>query len=123
MLKYQLIFLGEINDLFQLDRVRHSFKKRFKLSESQTNILFSGKEIILKKDLNQHDALQYALHIDGLGGVCYIEAMKSELFLPEGVTFERRNQIRRAQTERRLHDRSTLNMDRRIHHERRSSVA
>ncbi len=122
MFKYQLIFFGEINESFQLDAVRNLFRKHFKLSVTQTNVLFSGKEIILKKNLNQQDALQYALHIDGLGGVCYIETMQLKVMLPEGVTCERRIKNRRIKIARRHHIRSGLSMDRRLNSERRSSI-
>jgi len=51
MSTYCIVFIGEIDDEFQLDTVKLNFKRYFKLTEIQTKYLFSGKEITLKKNL------------------------------------------------------------------------
>ncbi len=119
MSKYCVIFIGEINDTFQLDAVKLNFKHQFKLSEIQTQFIFSGKEITLKKGLSQENALKFAMHLDEMGAVSYIETMASEIQFPEGVTNDRRTDIRRQKFERRNHARAGISADRRVHSERR----
>ncbi|MCW8932390.1 MAG: hypothetical protein OQL19_19415 [Gammaproteobacteria bacterium] len=122
MTKYCIIFIGEINDMFQLDAVKLNFKNHFKLSEIKTNYIFSGKEITLKKDLTQEKALEFVMLIDKIGGVSYIEPMPQMIQLPEGITEDRRVYNKRKINDRRNHVRAGLNADRRVHRERRSSV-
>ncbi len=119
MSKYCVIFIGEVNDGFQLDTVKLNFKKHFKLSEIQTKYIFSGKEIILKKELTQEKALEFAMQIDEMGGVGYIEPMAPDIELPEGVTHDRRQFNRRQRVERRDRARAGISADRRIHADRR----
>lgn len=120
MANYRLLFLGEINDSFQLDTVRHKFKNYFKLTEIQTRYIFSGKEVVLKKNLSQQSALQYAMKIDAMGGITYIEAMPVDIFLPEKIEYDRRTGERRLRMVRRHQVRAGLSMDRRIYRERRN---
>lgn len=114
MSKYCLIFLGEIHESFLLDKVRDNFKKIFKLTDSQAKYLFSGKELTIKKDLSQNEALRYAMQIDEIGGICYIEPMDPDIELPEGVSHDRRIQERRMRTKRRTFSRGSIRSDRRL---------
>ena len=119
MSKYCLVFLGEIDTTFQLDTVKLSFRQHFKLTEIQTRYIFSGKEITLKKNLTQEEALKFAMRIDEMGGISYIEPMPPELQLPEGVIHDRRAGDRRKRTDRRDHSRAGISADRRHKKDRR----
>jgi len=119
MSKYCIIFIGEINDNFKLDSVKLNLKRHFKLSEIQTQYIFSGKEVTLKKDMSQKSALQFAMRLDEMGAVSYIEPMTPDIHLPEGISQDRRIKFRREKNDRRNHARAGLSADRRIHCERR----
>ena len=121
MSKFCIVFLGETNEPFKLDTVKNNFKQYFKLSEIQTKYLFSGKEITLKKNLNQEEALQFAIRIDEMGGVSYIDSMEPDLQLPDNITQDRRLKERRMHIDRRHHARSGIGTDRRINHQRRKT--
>lgn len=119
MSKYCIIFIGEINDTFQLDSVKLNLKRHFKLSEIQTQYIFSGKEVTLKKNMSQESALQFAMRLDEMGAVSYIEMMAPNIHLPEGISQDRRIKNRREKFERRNQARAGLSAERRIHSDRR----
>jgi len=119
MSRFNLIFSGEIAPDFELSDVQLNFKNYFHLSEMQVKYIFSGKDIILKKNLNEAQVLQYAIGIDEIGGVTYYEPVSEAFNLPEGVKEERRKEERRKKTERRKSYRSGIVVDRRLHTDRR----
>lgn len=119
MSKFNLLFSGEINGESEIEIVMQKFKEYFQLTDVQTKYIFSGKEIVIKKNLTQEQALKYALHIDELGGVSYFEALEDQSHLPEGVTQDRRKGTRRIKPDRRKHFRAGLAADRRLRNDRR----
>ena len=121
MSKFNLVFSGEISEGFELSQVKQNFKEHFHLTDAQTHYIFSGKEIILKKNLTQEDALKYALHIDEIGGISYFEAIEEKIKLPDGVIEERRKGERRQRIDRRHHYRAGIAADRRIKPDRRKN--
>ncbi|WP_198262726.1 hypothetical protein [sulfur-oxidizing endosymbiont of Gigantopelta aegis] len=122
MPKYCLYFSGEVNHSHHTDTVKDNFKKHFRLSTSQLSYIFSGKEVRLKKELSQEEALNYAVKIDSLGGISYIEAMASTITLPTGIENDRRNKDRRTFNNRRNHIRAGIVSDRRIHTDPRAQM-
>ena len=122
MSKFNLIFAGEISEGFEPEQVKQNFKEKFHLTDVQTKYIFSGKEIILKKNLTQMEALEFALSIDDIGGVSYFEPIKDDIHLPPGVTEDRRKGERRKRSDRRKGYRAGINADRRIHRDRRKQV-
>lgn len=121
MKRFNLIFSGEISPEFNLLQVKQNFKKRFRLSDLQVEKIFSGKNVILKKNLSEEDILKYVSVIDELGGVSYFED-STILNLPPGVTKDRRRFDRRTRTDRRKVYRSSITADRRIHQDRRRAA-
>ena len=121
MSMFNVIFSGEISEGFELDDVKNNFKNHFHLSDLQTEFIFSGKEVILKKNLTQVQALEFAMSIDDIGGISYFEPIKEAINLPPGVTEDRRKGERRKRADRRKNYRAGINSDRRIHSDRRKS--
>ncbi len=119
MNKYCVVFLGEKADSYQLAAVKINFKRFFKLTDVQTEHFFSGKEIFLKKNITQEEALKLALTIDDMGGISYIEPIASTLKLPDGLTQDRRIKDRRTLQDRRRYSRAGIHSDRRFHGKRR----
>lgn len=120
MSKYCLIFSGEITNSFNINEVKRHFKNRFKLTELQLKLIFSGKSIILKKNMTQQKVLQFAATIDKMGGISYIESMDKTSPLPHGISCDRRlNQRRIKIYGRRRQKRGGLLSSRRKKQERR----
>ena len=119
MAEFNLIFSGEITPDFELNEVKQKFKDHFHLSDIQIQYIFSGKEVILKKNLTEELVLKYALTIDEMGGVSYFEPVSKTLELPEGLIEDRRGGERRKKTERRKVYRAGISAERRVHIDRR----
>jgi len=117
--KFNLLFAGEINEDYELEVVQNNFQEFFHLTDVQTKYIFSGKEIILKKNLTQEKALEYALKIDEIGGISYFIPVTAELNLPPGVFKDRRIAERRKRSDRRNGYRAGISADRRMKADRR----
>ena len=116
MAKYDLIFTGEVSEGCSLEKVKENFKNHFKLNNNKLKLLFSGKSITIKKNLDQHKLLEMLATIDQLGGVAYFEELQDDISLPESVSNDRRKGKRRLHIDRR-HGRKG-NFERRINHRR-----
>jgi len=123
MPKYCLTFSGEITTGSIIAEVKNNFKKKFNLTEVQLEHVFSGKTIILKKDLTQQEILLFATIIDEIGGICYIEAMEKANQLPPSITRDRRfSQRRKNINDRRRNLRNGIFSERRFKHDRRKDL-
>ena len=121
MRRYNLVFSGEISHGFDSAQVKKNFKNRFHLTDIQIRHIFSGRNIILKKNLSQEKTLKYASIIDEIGGISYFEP-NTETYLPLGVKDDRRLDNRRKRPDRRKSYRAGHTADRRFHPERRLAV-
>ncbi len=64
----QLVFTGELTAGFALDEARRNMAAQFNLNEQQLAQMFgSGKEVVLKRHLEEGDALRYVRLLAGLG--------------------------------------------------------
>jgi uncharacterized membrane protein YhaH (DUF805 family) len=64
----QLVFTGELTAGFALDEARRNMAGQFNLNEQQLAQMFgSGKEVVLKRHLEEGDALRYVRLLAGLG--------------------------------------------------------
>lgn len=76
MAQYNLIFQGKIIDGASLDEVKNNISRLFKTDAAKTDVLFSGKAIVIKKNLNTESAKKYLAIIKKAGAV--VKAVKIE---------------------------------------------
>ena len=76
--RYQIKFDATITGEFDLDMTRRRFKKVFDLTQPALEKLFSGKELLIKKDLTEDSAMQFATKIADTGCECVIERVQDE---------------------------------------------
>ncbi len=76
MAHYNLIFHGEIIEGASLDEVKSNLARLFKADTAKTEALFSGKKIIIKKNLDAESAKKYLAILKKAGAV--IKAVKTE---------------------------------------------
>ena len=76
--QYQIIFDATVTGEYNLNTTRRRFEKVFGLDKPALEKLFSGKEILIKKNLSEGDALQFATKIADTGCECVIECMLEE---------------------------------------------
>ncbi len=112
-MQYQLVFAGEIKAHLDPDEVKQSFARTFHLSEQQISHLFSGKTHIIKKNITQDQALKYAVKMDEVGVISYVDIKENDIQLPPGVSADRRTRDRRLRPDRRSITRSNILPERR----------
>ena len=118
MQRFNLIFSGEISKKFDLPQVKQNFQQRFRLTDAQTQKIFSGDNIVIKKDLSEEQVLRYVSIIDEIGGITHFEPSNGQ-HLPLGIREDRRQYDRRFIPERRRNFRASSTPDRRIQLDRR----
>ena len=85
---YQIKFDATITGEYDLDMTRRRFKKVFGLTQPALEKLFSGKELLIKKDLSEDGAMQFATKIADTGCECVIERI-----LDEGEEYYEENRV------------------------------
>lgn len=76
MAHYNLIFQGEIIAGADLDDVKNNVAKLFKADAAKTALLFSGKPIVIKKNLDKETTKKYLSVLKKSGAV--VKAVKAE---------------------------------------------
>ncbi len=71
---YQVIFSGEIIEHADIDMVKSNVARVFSLPADRIEKLFSGKRLVLKKDIDQATAERYKTTLQRAGALCEIEA-------------------------------------------------
>lgn len=64
---HKIIFTGEALPGRDLADVRHAAQLRLSLSPKELELIFSGRRIVLKRDLKERDALRYIRSLTKLG--------------------------------------------------------
>ena len=78
MALYNLIFQGKIIDGASLDEVKANVARLFKADPTKTAVLFSGKPIVIKKNLDTEAAKKYLAVLKKAGAVVKAEKVKAE---------------------------------------------
>lgn len=65
--KFNLVFTGELVPGFELSQVKKNIQLLFRIDEAKTDILFSGRAIELKKNLDAETANKYRVAIKKAG--------------------------------------------------------
>jgi len=70
---YQVIFSGKIIEHADIEMVKTNVARVFSLDTDKVETLFSGKRLVLKKDIDQSTAERYKLTLQRAGALCEIE--------------------------------------------------
>lgn len=76
---YQVIFAGKIIEHADIDMVKTNVARVFSLSPDRVDKLFSGRHIVLKKDIDQATAERYKTTLQRAGALCEIEDTSSSV--------------------------------------------
>lgn len=74
MAEYQVIFEGKLTGERPLDEVKRNLAALFKMKAEQVDALFSGKPVVIKRDIDQATALKYQAAFKKAGAVCTVTA-------------------------------------------------
>jgi hypothetical protein len=77
---FEVAFSGQIHNDAELDEVKAHIARMFKADEATIARLFSGKRIVIKKNLTAEAADKYSIAFTKAGAICELEPM------PEGAT-------------------------------------
>ena len=69
---YEVAFSGKIADSADLDKVKANVAQMFKADETKLAHLFSGKRVVIKKDIDQQTALKYQAALTKAGAICEV---------------------------------------------------
>ena len=71
----QFIFQGQLQPGQNVEQVKQKLQKAFKFSDQQTQALFSGKRIVLRKNIAERDAKRFQLLFEKCGAEGEVEWM------------------------------------------------
>ena len=72
---FEVAFFGKISEGANLDEVKARVGKIFKADEAKLAQLFSGKRIVIKKNIDRATAAKYEAALKGAGAVCEVTSL------------------------------------------------
>ena len=75
--KFNVIFRGQTVKSFELEDVQANLVKLFKSSPESVARLFSGKEVVIRKDLDYANAMKYQSALKNAGALALIKEIES----------------------------------------------
>lgn len=87
---FEVAFSGQIKDGADLEQVKAKIGAMFKADATKLAHLFSGKRMVIKKNIDQAMANKYKAALDNAGAVCEIKSLShnTESNLPEKTLTE-----------------------------------
>jgi hypothetical protein len=78
MAEYQVLFEGKLTGEHPLDEVKRNLAALFKMKAEQVDALFTGKPVVIKRDIDQATALKYQAAFKKAGAVCAVASDVAE---------------------------------------------
>jgi len=72
---FEVAFSGQIEDGVDLDEVKAKVATMFKADEAKLAHLFSGKRIVIKKNIDAHTAAKYQTALGRVGAKCEVKSL------------------------------------------------
>jgi uncharacterized RDD family membrane protein YckC len=76
---YKIVFNGEITTGYEIGDVKVKLAELFKLNNSRADVLFNGKRVVVKKDLDEQTAIKYQKFLEQAGAICKIEGARDQV--------------------------------------------
>lgn len=86
---YRVVFEGEILDGLQVEEVKRGLATLVKASEVEIERFFSGKRLLIKKDVDHETAMKYVKAFERVGAICRMEALETYSNLEQPLMLER----------------------------------
>ena len=74
---FEVAFSGQINDDADLGEVKARFAKMFHADETKLAQLFSGKRVIIKKNIDAQTAAKYQTALERAGAKCELKSLSA----------------------------------------------
>lgn len=75
---FEVAFSGQIRDGAELNEVKAKVGKMFKADEAKIAHMFSGKRVVIKKNLDKEAAAKYANAFKNAGARCEVRSMSGD---------------------------------------------
>jgi len=96
-LRYRIVFNGTTTGEYTPAVTRKRFARQFRLDAKKVETIFSGKELVIKDNLTEEAAMNFAIKIAEVGCECQIVPIQDAELPPSG---ERRKEERRCRWRR-----------------------
>ena len=83
MSRYEIVFDGRLVEGAQPERVKANLGKLFQADESRLELLFSGRRLVLKNNLDEQTAEKYRATLERAGAIARVVMMKPPVPQPE----------------------------------------
>jgi hypothetical protein len=93
---YRVVFAGNLTGDFNLERTKTRFGKVFRLAPVKVERIFNGNDIILKSNVAEDKAMEFAVKLAEIGCETYIEMVLNE----DNQIEDKRTTIRRVRFRR-----------------------
>lgn len=85
---FEVAFSGQIQDGAELEQVKAKVAAMFKTDATKLAHLFSGKRMVIKKNINQAMANKYKVALDNAGAVCEVKSLAEPVTKAEPAVFD-----------------------------------
>ena len=75
--KFEVAFSGEVADGADVEQVKLKVAQMFKADEAKLAHLFSGKRVVIKKDIDRQTAVKYQTALNNAGALCEIKSLSA----------------------------------------------
>ena len=76
--RYSIFFSGKVAQGHGIEEVKRNLASTFKLGDEKIEQLFTGKQVMIKKDADYQSAIKYKMAFETAGAICRVEEVKSE---------------------------------------------
>lgn len=70
---FRVVFAGNITGDFSLEKTKRRFGRAFHLPADRVERIFNGREVTLKSNMNESEAMDFAVKLAEIGCETYIE--------------------------------------------------
>jgi hypothetical protein len=88
---YDVSFSGVLVEGSDLSQVKNNVAKLFKTDVQKIEVMFSGKRVVIKRDLNQQTAMKYQSAMKNIGAICDVTEKKSKAIVEESHQYSAEN--------------------------------
>jgi hypothetical protein len=77
--RYRILFGGKVAQGRDPEEVKRNLSSIFKLTDGKAEQFFTGKQVVIKKNLSYQSAMKYKMAFETAGAVCKVEEVESGL--------------------------------------------
>lgn len=70
---FKVVFDGSLTGEYDSETTKKNFAKLFKLDRKRVEVLFSGKEYVIKNNVPERVAMEFLIRLADIGCECYIQ--------------------------------------------------